>query len=65
MEQLAIFGGTPVRKVPIGYGKQYIDENDVAAVVETLKYGDLTCGPKIEALEKKLCDVTGDRKSVV
>ncbi len=64
MEQLAIFGGTPVRKVPIGYGKQYIDENDVAAVVETLKYGDLTCGPKIEALEKKLCDVTGAKYAV-
>ncbi len=64
MEQLAIFGGTPVRKVPIGYGKQYIDENDVAAVVETLKYGDLTCGPKIEVLEKKLCDVTGAKYAV-
>ncbi len=64
MEQLAIFGGTPVRKVPIGYGKQYIDEDDVAAVVETLKYGDLTCGPKIEALEKKLCDVTGAKYAV-
>ncbi len=64
MEQLAIFGGAPVRKVPIGYGKQYIDEDDVAAVVETLKYGDLTCGPKIEALEKKLCDVTGAKYAV-
>ena len=64
MEQLAIFGGTPVRKTPIGYGKQYIDDDDVAAVVETLKYKDLTCGPEIEVMERKLCEVTGAKYAV-
>ncbi len=64
MGQLAILGGTPVRKTPIGYGKQYIDDDDVAAVVETLKYKDLTCGPEIEAMERKLCEVTGAKYAV-
>ena len=65
MEQLAIFGGTPLRKKPLHYGRQYIDEDDIAAVVETLKSDDLTCGPKITALEEKLCQVTGAKYAVV
>lgn len=65
MEQLAIFGGTPLRETPLHYGKQYIDEEDIAAVVDTLKSDDLTCGPKITALEEKLCQVTGAKYAVV
>ncbi|MBQ7775437.1 MAG: aminotransferase class I/II-fold pyridoxal phosphate-dependent enzyme, partial [Lachnospiraceae bacterium] len=64
MENLAINGGTPVRTTAIGYGRQYIDEQDIAAVVETLKSPALTCGPKIEELEQKLCQITGARYAV-
>ena len=32
MEQLAIFGGKPVREKKIFYGRQYIDQADVEAV---------------------------------
>lgn len=63
MEQLAIKGGTPVRTTPISYGKQYIDDADVAAVTATLR-STLTCGPKIDELEKKLCDITGAKYAV-
>lgn len=59
MEKLAIFGGSPVREKPISYGRQYIDDEDIAAVTETLKGDYLTGGPKIAALEKKLCEITG------
>lgn len=65
MEELAINGGTPVRSTTIGYGRQYIDEADIAAVVETLQSPALTCGPKITELEKKLCEVTGAKYAVV
>lgn len=65
MEELAINGGAPVRDTVIGYGRQYIDDADVAAVVETLKSPALTCGPKITELEKKLCEVTGAKYAVV
>lgn len=65
MEQLAIFGGTPVREKPIYYGHQYIDDEDIAAVVETLKSDLITCGPRVEALEKQLCEITAAKYAVV
>lgn len=61
MEQLAINGGKPVRENKIYYGHQCIDDDDINAVVEVLKSDYLTCGPKIEQLEKKLCDITGSK----
>lgn len=64
MEKLAIQGGTPVRDTKIYYGHQYIDEADVAAVADVLRNGDLTCGPKITELEKRLCELTGAKYAV-
>ncbi len=61
----AIEGGVPVRETKIYYGHQYIDDADVQAVVEVLKHGDLTCGPKIKELEDKLCTLTGAKYAVV
>ena len=64
MEALAINGGTPVRATAIGYGRQYIDEEDIAAVVEALKSPEITCGPRIAQLEQMLCQVTGAKYAV-
>ena len=64
MNNIAINGGKPVRKTPIFYGHQYIDEADIDAVKEVLKSDYLTCGPKITELEKKLCDITGAKYAV-
>ena len=65
MEKLAILGGKPVLKQKIGYGHQYIDDADIQAVVDVLKSDYLTCGPKIEEAEKKLCQITGARHAVL
>lgn len=65
MEQLAIFGGTPVRETPIYYGRQFIDTDDIEAVVTTLKSDLITCGPKVEELEQKLCEITEAKYAVV
>lgn len=65
MEKLAIFGGTPVRESRIFYGRQCIEQDDIDAVAETLRGDLITCGPKVEALEKKLCEVTGAKYAVV
>lgn len=65
MEKPAIAGGKPVRETKIYYGHQYIDEDDIQAVVDVLKSDYLTCGPKIGELEKKLCELTGARYAVV
>lgn len=64
MEKPAIAGGTPVRDTKISYGHQYLDEADYQAVLDVLKSDYLTCGPKIGALEQKLCAVTGAKYAV-
>lgn len=64
MEKLAVMGGTPVRKTKISYGHQFIDEQDIEAVVRVLKSDYLTCGPEIERLERKLCKITGAKYAV-
>lgn len=65
MEELAINGGTPVFDKKIGYGHQYIDDADIQSVVDVLKSDYLTCGPKIEEAERKLCDITGAKHAVL
>lgn len=64
MEKLAILGGDPIRKEKIFYGKQLIDDEDVAAVVKALTGSAITCGPYITELEQKLCDVTSAKYAV-
>lgn len=65
MSKLAINGGEPVFKKRIGYGHQYIDDADINAVVEVLKSDFLTCGPKIDEAEAKLCAITGAKHAVL
>lgn len=65
MSDLAIFGGKPVFEKQIGYGHQYIDDEDINAVVDVLKSDYLTCGPKIEEAEEKLCEITGAKHAVL
>ena len=45
MEELAIFGGKPVREKPISYGRQCIEQDDIDAVVASLKSDFITTGP--------------------
>jgi perosamine synthetase len=54
----AILGGNPVRKDSIPYGKQYIDDEDIIAVTNTLRSDLITTGPLVEAFEAKLCEIT-------
>src|SRR5947207_2958509 len=63
-ETLAIDGGQPVRKTLLPYGRQSIDENDIQAVVETLKSDWLTTGPKVAEFEQALADWVGAKYAV-
>jgi UDP-4-amino-4,6-dideoxy-N-acetyl-beta-L-altrosamine transaminase len=49
---------------PIPYGRQWIDDDDVAAVVAVLRGDWLTQGPAVEAFEDALRAVTGARHAV-
>lgn len=64
MRKLAIDGGVPVRNTPIYYGHQFIDSDDVKAVVKVLKSDYLTCGPAVTELERRLCEITGAKYAV-
>ena len=44
------------RAMPIPYGRQSIDDDDVAAVVETLRGDWLTQGPAVRAFEQAVAD---------
>lgn len=43
----------------IGYGRQSIDETDVAAVAAVLRGQPLTCGPAVDAFEAEICRISG------
>lgn len=48
----AILGGTPIRKEPLPYAKQYIDDGDCREVINVLKSDFLTTGPKSREFEE-------------
>lgn len=60
----AIKGGTPVRDTKLFYGHQCIDENDVKAVSEVLVSDYLTCGPKVNELERQIAAYCGCKYAV-
>ena len=43
----------------LSYGKQWIDDDDIRAVVETMRSAFLTQGPKLEEFEERICEYTG------
>ena len=48
----------------IPYGKQSIDEDDIAAVIEVLKSDYITTGPKIHEFERAVAEYTGAEYAV-
>ncbi|MCR5341939.1 MAG: UDP-4-amino-4,6-dideoxy-N-acetyl-beta-L-altrosamine transaminase [Butyrivibrio sp.] len=64
MDKPAILGGTPIRKDKIYYGSQCITKEDVEAVSETLTSPFITCGPKVDEAEEKLCKITGAKYAI-
>jgi len=57
--------GPPLRTAPLPYGRQTIDEDDIAAVVEVLRSDWLTTGPKVDEFERALERFTGAAHAVV
>jgi len=54
----------PVRSKLLPYGRQTIDDDDIAAVVEVLRSDWLTTGPKVEEFERALAAFTGTQHAV-
>ena len=64
MELPAIMGGKPVRSSMLPYGHQWIDEEDIAAVVEVLRCDWITQGPKVDEFERKVAGYCGAKYAV-
>lgn len=56
--------GENSRQTFLPYGQQYIDDDDIQAVIETLKSDFLTTGPKIKEFEDKICENIGCKYAV-
>lgn len=48
----------------IPYGRQYIDQNDIVAVINTLTADFLTQGPKVNEFEEKFANYVGSKYAV-
>ncbi len=64
MSRLALYGGEPVRKTMLPYGHQWVDEDDIQAVVRVLRGEWLTQGPTVEEFERKVAEYCGARYAV-
>jgi len=63
-EELAIYGGKPIRDKLLPYGRQQIDEEDIAAVADTLRSDWLTTGPKVNEFEEAFAARVGAKYAV-
>jgi perosamine synthetase len=63
-QALAIHGGSPVRKTLLPYGRQYVDEADIQAVVDVLRSDWLTTGPKVGEFEEAFAARVGAAHAV-
>lgn len=64
MDLLAINGGKPVREELLPYGHQWIDEEDIASVMASLRSDWITQGPRIEEFERKVAEYCGAKHAV-
>ncbi|MGQ9908282.1 MAG: UDP-4-amino-4,6-dideoxy-N-acetyl-beta-L-altrosamine transaminase [Candidatus Flexifilum sp.] len=63
-DALAVHGGTPVRPDLLPYGRQQIDDEDIAAVVAVLRSDWLTTGPLIGEFEAAFAAAVGAAHAV-
>ncbi len=54
-----------MEQIHISYARQWIEDDDIQQVVQTLASDFLTTGPQIERFEAALCDLTGAGHAVV
>lgn len=59
MVKLAINGGKPVREKFLPFALPSIGEEEIREVVDTLRSGWLTTGPKTKRFEEAFCEYTG------
>ena len=64
MARLAMEGGNPVRETMLPYGRQWLDEDDIANVIGVLRSDWLTTGPKVAEFERAFAEFVGANEAV-
>jgi perosamine synthetase len=64
MSELEIHGGVPVRDKMLPYGRQWVGEEDIEAVVRILRSDWLTTGPNVAAFEEAFAARVGAEHAV-
>ncbi|MFX1297589.1 MAG: UDP-4-amino-4,6-dideoxy-N-acetyl-beta-L-altrosamine transaminase, partial [Promethearchaeota archaeon] len=64
MQKPAIEGGTPIRKEFLPYGTQWLDNEEIEEVIDTLKSAWITTGPKMKKFEDMFKNYIGSKFSV-
>ncbi|MBW2993305.1 DegT/DnrJ/EryC1/StrS family aminotransferase, partial [Candidatus Woesearchaeota archaeon] len=57
-------GGEPIRKKPLPYGMHWIEQDDIGGVLDTLKTGWLTTGPKVLEFEEAFKNYVGSKHAI-
>lgn len=63
-KKLAIQGGLPVRDAILPYGQQWVDGDDISAVISALESDYITQGPAISLFEKAVASYVGAQYAV-
>jgi len=63
-ERLALDGGQPVRADWLPFHRPTIEDDDVSEVVETLRSGWLTTGPRCKRFEEEVCSYLGTKHAL-
>lgn len=61
---LAIDGGAPVRNATLPYGRQSIDEDDIAVMIEVMRSNWLTTGPRVAEFEESFANFVSAKEAV-
>lgn len=62
--ELAVEGGAPTRETMLAFNAPFIGEEEIAEVVDTLRSGWLTTGPKTKEFEREFAEFVGARYAV-
>jgi perosamine synthetase len=63
-ERLALDGGMPVRETRLPFHRPRIEEDEIAEVVDTLRGGWLTTGPRTKRFEREFGEYVGAQHAV-
>jgi dTDP-4-amino-4,6-dideoxygalactose transaminase len=62
--RLAIDGGTPVRDTMLSFSPPVMGDEEIASVIETLRSGWLTSGPRAQELEQRFAAYVGSPHAI-